>query len=78
MDIGIGSAILIIGLLGLFAFAPKQMLTITACACPAYSCRRVLRRHSGITGRPLQGLNSAFETGIRQVDIVPHLTEAEA
>ena len=29
MDIGVGLAILIIGLLGLFAFAPKQMLVIT-------------------------------------------------
>ena len=26
----------------------------------------------------MQGLNSALETGIRQVDIVPRLTEAEA
>jgi hypothetical protein len=29
VDIGIGTAILIVGLLGLFAVAPKPMLTIT-------------------------------------------------
>ena len=28
MDIGIGTAILVVGLLGLFAILPKQMLTI--------------------------------------------------
>jgi hypothetical protein len=30
VDVGIGTAILIVGLLGLFAIAPKRMLTITA------------------------------------------------